>query len=102
MGRLQTVGRADRKNLGQLRASSGAGIVNVSSVAGLANMPMAANYSVSKAALHSATQGLRAQLSKENILVSGVYPGPIDTDMAAGMDFEKDELVLFRVFIYTW
>ncbi len=65
-------------------------IVNFSSVAGLANMPIASTYSVSKAAVHSITQGMRGELAKDNVLVMGVYPGPIDTDMAAGVEVEKD------------
>lgn len=76
--------------LDQLRASSGAAIVNVSSIAGLANIPAFGCYSVSKAALHSVTQGQRAELAPANILVSGVYPGPVDTDMAKGFNGKKE------------
>lgn len=65
-------------------------IVNVSSLAGLANMPVIGTYSVSKAAVHSITQGLRAELSENDVLVSCVYPGPIDTDMIRGMEMPKD------------
>lgn len=59
-------------------------IINVSSVVGLANAPATLAYSISKAAIHSLTQGLRGELKETNILVSGVYPGPIATDMTAG------------------
>ena len=76
--------------IGPLKKESSTAIVNFSSVAGLANMPMASTYSVSKAAVHSITQGMRAELAKDNVLVMGVYPGPIDTDMAAGVEIEKD------------
>lgn len=65
-------------------------IINISSLAGLGNMPMAATYSVSKAAVHSLTQGMRAELANNNTLVMGVYPGAIDTDMAAAIDMDKD------------
>lgn len=65
-------------------------IINISSLAGLANMPMAATYSISKAAVHSISQGMRAELVDNNTLVIGVYPGPIDTDMAASLEMEKD------------
>ncbi len=65
-------------------------IINISSLAGLGNMPMAATYSVSKAAVHSVTQGMRAELAAQNTLVIGVYPGPIDTDMAAALEMDKD------------
>lgn len=73
-----------------LKKESPTAIVNFSSVAGLANMPLASTYSVSKAAVHSITQGMRAELANDNVLVMGVYPGPIDTDMAAGVEVEKD------------
>jgi NADP-dependent 3-hydroxy acid dehydrogenase YdfG len=74
----------------QLKKDSETAIVNIASVAGLANMPMAGTYSVSKAAVHSITQGMRGELANTNTLVVGVYPGPIDTDMAAGLDMPKD------------
>ena len=73
-----------------LKSKDSAAIVNVSSVAGLANMPIASTYSVSKAAVHSLTQGLRGELTGTNVLVVGVYPGPIDTEMAKGFDMDKD------------
>ena len=73
-----------------LKKESPTAIVNFSSVAGLANMPLASTYSVSKAAVHSITQGMRGELANDNVLVMGVYPGPIDTDMAAGVEAEKD------------
>ncbi|WP_420579835.1 SDR family oxidoreductase [Reichenbachiella sp.] len=67
-----------------------AAIANVSSLAGLANMPVIGTYSVTKAAVHSVTQGYRAELAESNILVSGVYPGAIDTDMTKDMEMGKD------------
>lgn len=76
--------------LPQLKNREASAVINISSLAGLANMPMAATYSVSKAAVHSITQGMRAELNENNTLVIGVYPGPIDTDMAAQIDMEKD------------
>lgn len=73
-----------------LRKDKETAIINIASVAGLGNMPMAATYSISKAAVHSLTQGMRGELVEANTLVMGVYPGPIDTDMAAGISMEKD------------
>ena len=73
-----------------LKKDSETAIVNVASIAGLANMPMAGTYSVSKAAVHSITQGMRGELAGNNTLVVGVYPGPIDTDMAENLDMPKD------------
>ncbi len=64
-------------------------IVNIISVSGFGNMPALGTYSVSKAAVHSVTQGMRGQLSGKNTLVVGVYPGPMDTEMVDGWDLDK-------------
>ncbi len=74
----------------KLKISESAAIVSISSVAGLANMPLISTYSASKAAVHSIVQGLRGELRDSNVLVCGVYPGPIDTEMAKGIEMEKD------------
>src|SRR5437870_4925798 len=50
--------------------------------------PMA-GYSASKAAAHSITQALRAELRDRGITVLGAYPGGIDTDMLAGVEAPK-------------
>ncbi len=71
--------------------SNGNGAVaTVISVSGLSNFPAAASYSASKAAAHSLTQSMRAELTPQGVSVFGIYPGPIDTDMAAGIDMEKE------------
>ena len=71
-------------------ATNGGGeIVNLLSVVSLASMPGIAGYNASKAAAWSATQALRADLAKQNIRVVGVFPGPIDTDMAKSIPMDK-------------
>ncbi len=65
-------------------------VATVVSISGFTNFPMAATYSASKAAAHSLTQGMRAELTPQGVAVFGVYPGPIDTDMAAGMEMDKE------------
>ena len=72
-----------------LKANGGGAMVNILSVAGLINFPFAPTYSCSKAAGHSLTQGQRTVMAGQNTLVCGVYPGPIDTDMTAGMAMDK-------------
>jgi NAD(P)-dependent dehydrogenase (short-subunit alcohol dehydrogenase family) len=57
-------------------------IANVASVVGLSAVPVMAGYSASKAALHSLTQSLRGSLEKHNVRVLGIYPGPIETELA--------------------
>ncbi len=73
-----------------IKAGEKGAIVSISSLAGLANMPVIGSYSVSKAAAHSVIQGMRAELVNDPISVIGVYPGPIDTDMAKGFEMDKD------------
>lgn len=64
-------------------------IANVASVVSLASVPGIAGYSASKAALFSATQAARTELKPKNIAVVGIFPGPIDTDLAANLALEK-------------
>jgi NAD(P)-dependent dehydrogenase (short-subunit alcohol dehydrogenase family) len=64
-------------------------IANILSIASLASAPGMAGYSASKAAAFSMTQSLRPQLAERGIRVHGVFPGPIDTDMADGFEIEK-------------
>ena len=70
-------------------ARVGGTVVNVVSVAAFANFPALLGYAASKAAQHSITQGMRAMLAGQGIRVVGVYPGPVDTDMAEKIPIEK-------------
>jgi NAD(P)-dependent dehydrogenase (short-subunit alcohol dehydrogenase family) len=72
-----------------LARQGGGALVNVNSVAGLIGMPPVLTYSSSKAALHSLTQTTRQMLRHQGTLVVGVYPGPVDTDMAADLTLPK-------------
>ena len=65
-------------------------IANVISIGGLSSFPLCATYSASKAAAHSLTQSVRAELTGHGVSVFGIYPGPIDTDMADGLNHEKE------------
>ena len=69
--------------------AKGGAVVNVSSIAGLTNFPFFPTYSASKAAVHSLTQGARLLLASKGVAVLGVYPGPVDTDMAKDIAMEK-------------
>ncbi len=75
-------------------------IVNVISIAGLSPFPLAGTYSAAKAALFSLTQCARIEMMQHGIPVIGVYPGPIDTDMAGGLKVNKESPgnVAVRVF----
>jgi NAD(P)-dependent dehydrogenase (short-subunit alcohol dehydrogenase family) len=77
------------QRFGEALARRKGGVVNISSIAGLTNLPFFPTYSASKAAVHSLTQGSRALLASQGVAVFGVYPGPVDTDMAENLAFDK-------------
>lgn len=72
-----------------LTSNGGGAIVNMASIVSFVNLPMLGSYSASKAAVHSMTQALRAELAAQKTLVIGVYPGPVDTKMAEGFPMDK-------------
>ena len=72
-----------------LLARSRGALVNVLSLAALAPVPVSPAYSLSKAAAYSLTQSLRARWAGRGVSVHAVLPGPVDTDMARGLDIPK-------------
>ncbi|MGY4737727.1 SDR family oxidoreductase [Streptomyces sp. ATMOS53] len=74
-----------------LRAGGGGAIVNVLSVASWTPSEYWGAYSAAKAAAWSLTNSVRLELSAQNTLVTGLYLGPTDTDMAKGQPFEKND-----------
>jgi NAD(P)-dependent dehydrogenase (short-subunit alcohol dehydrogenase family) len=72
-----------------LERNAPAAVVNVLTLIALAPMGPMAGYCASKAAAHSITQALRAELRPRGISVLGAYPGGIDTDMLAGVEAPK-------------
>jgi NAD(P)-dependent dehydrogenase (short-subunit alcohol dehydrogenase family) len=72
-----------------IEGNGGGAVVNVLTVVALASMPGLAAYNASKAAAWSMTQSLRADLAKRRVQVYAVFPGPVDTDMARGIDLAK-------------
>ncbi len=81
--------RVTRAFLPVLERHAPAAIVNVLTLIALAPAGPMAGYSASKAAAHSMTQALRAELRPRGISVLGAYPGGIDTDMLAGVEAVK-------------
>jgi NAD(P)-dependent dehydrogenase (short-subunit alcohol dehydrogenase family) len=71
-----------------LLTSSRGAVVNVVSLAALAAVPVMPAYSISKAAVFSLSQSLRALLAG-HVAVHAVVCGPVDTDMTRGLDIPK-------------
>jgi NAD(P)-dependent dehydrogenase (short-subunit alcohol dehydrogenase family) len=82
-----------------LERNAPAAVVNILTLIALAPAGPMAGYSASKAAAHSITQALRAELRDRGITVVGAYPGGIDTDMLAGVQAPKapPEVVARRI-----
>jgi NAD(P)-dependent dehydrogenase (short-subunit alcohol dehydrogenase family) len=72
-----------------LLTRSGGAIVNNISTMAFAPVPVTPAYSISKAALFSLTQSLRALLAGRGVRVHAVLTGPTDTDMTRGFDIPK-------------
>jgi NAD(P)-dependent dehydrogenase (short-subunit alcohol dehydrogenase family) len=91
--------RVTRAFVPALERNAPAAVVNVLTLIALAPMGPMAGYSASKAAAHSITQALRAELRPRGIGVLGAYPGGIDTDMLAGVEAPKaaPQLVASRI-----
>jgi NAD(P)-dependent dehydrogenase (short-subunit alcohol dehydrogenase family) len=64
-------------------------IINVLSLAALADVPFSPAYSISKAAACSLTPSLRALWAGKGVRVHGVLAGPVDTDMTRSLDIPK-------------
>src|SRR5690348_57803 len=91
--------RVTRAFVPALERHAPAAVVNVLTLIALAPAAPMAGCSASKAAAHSVTQALRAELRGRGITVLGAYPGGIDTDMLAGIEAEKapPQLVAARI-----
>ncbi len=72
-----------------LARNGGGAVVNIASVASFVAFPPAATYAAAKAGTHSITQYTRMALRDQGTFVAGVYPGPVDTDMATRLPFDK-------------
>jgi short-subunit dehydrogenase len=64
-----------------LQEADEAHIVNVSSMAAFVGIPQNATYSLTKGAIRSFTEALRAELVGTNVGVSTLFPGAVGTDI---------------------
>lgn len=70
------------------RSSESARIVNISSIGGKVPAPHLLPYTASKFALTGFSEGLRAELAKDNILVTTICPGLMRTGSPRNADFK--------------
>ncbi|MBM3519047.1 MAG: SDR family NAD(P)-dependent oxidoreductase [Alphaproteobacteria bacterium] len=72
-----------------LARNGGGAIVNMLSILARVNLPLMGSLCATKAALHSLTQGVRAELAKQRTLVVGVMPGAVETRMTEMLTIPK-------------
>ena len=63
-------------------------IVNISSIGGKISVPHLLAYSAGKFALAGLSEGMRAEVAKDNVLVTTVYPGLMRTGSPRNADFK--------------
>jgi short-subunit dehydrogenase len=72
-------------------------IVNISSIGGKISVPHLLPYSVGKFALSGFSEGMRAELTRDNVYVTTVYPGLMRTGSPRNADFKGNHRAE-----YTW
>lgn len=86
--------------LPQLRRQGGGRIVNITSIGGKLAVPHLLPYSASKFALVGLSDGLRAELARDNILVTTAIPGLLRTGSHMNAEFKgqhRQEFTWFAV-----
>ncbi len=63
-------------------------VVNVSSISGAVGSPRLSAYCASKWGLNGLTKALAAELDGTGVMIAGVLPGSVDTQMLQGSGFE--------------
>ena len=75
----------------QMRQQGGGTILNISSQASLKNIPYIAGYASTKYALNNLSLTAREELAKDNITVSIIRPGIVDTGFGQHTDFPEPD-----------
>ncbi|HEY6660025.1 MAG TPA: SDR family oxidoreductase [Pyrinomonadaceae bacterium] len=83
--------------LPSMRQRKAGRIVNISSIGGKVSVPHLVPYSASKFALSGLSKGLRAELAKDGITVTTIYPGLMRTGSPRNADFKGQHR-----FEYAW
>ncbi len=83
--------------LPSMRSQHHGRIVNISSIGGKISVPHLLPYSVGKFALAGYSEGLHAELQKENIVVTTIYPGLMRTGSPRNAGFKSEHRKE-----YTW
>lgn len=73
----------------QVTEQRDAAFINILSILAIDPIAECGTYAASKAAAHSLTRSVRAQLRPLGVRVIGVYPGPVDTPMSAHLSLPK-------------
>ena len=76
-------------------------IVNISSIGGKISVPHLLPYSVGKFALAGFSEGIGAELAKENIRVTTVYPGLMRTGSPRNADFKGKHRAEYAWFLLS-
>src|SRR5881227_496003 len=85
----------------QMRAKGEGRIVNISSIGGRIAVPHMAAYSASKFALAGFSDAIRAELARDNILVTTVTPGLMRTGSHIHAKFKGDHSAEYRWFEWS-
>src|SRR5256714_1298474 len=83
----------------QMRRQGGGRIVNIASIGGKIAVPHLTPYSASKFALVGLSDGMRAELAKDNILVTTVCPGLMRTGSPPNAHFKGRHRAEFTWFV---
>jgi short-subunit dehydrogenase len=87
-----------RQVVPEMRRRGGGRIVNISSIGGKIAVPHMAPYTASKFALAGFSDALRAELARENILVTTVTPGMMRTGSQSHANFKGDHASEYKWF----
>ena len=77
-------------------------IIVVSSMSSVRSVPYGFSHTSAKAGLHNATRSLSLELNKENIFVSEVMPGAVDTGMYDNEVVQKRVFEMGKMFGYDY